>query len=230
MTLPLYQSLMLLALGAKTGNIKGDYISYPMAGAMLADLLLSEHIAVGEGRKGRVKAIHLGATGDPLLDETLQKIHQRSRPRTLKAWVEVLGQHCGLPNRIAHSLADKGIVKRETKKVLWVFNKQVFPEVNPLPEDIIHQRLRSAVFDTHITPEVSTMVLMALAKAAKLLSRVFTKDELAMHKHRINQLADGQLIGASATQAVKAAESAAAVAAIIPIIAASTVVTVVASS
>jgi hypothetical protein len=216
-TIRLYQAVMLLALSEERGTMNGAYVEYATAAALLSELLMHERIAIEADNKNKVSVVDDASTDDALLDEALGQIKSAKRKRKLQDWVQKLGQLKDLKHKVAQSLADAHIVAAEKEKVLWLFERRVYPELNPEPEQQIREAMRSAVMsDDEVEPRVA--ILVALANSAKLLPQVFTKQELKQRKKRIEQLEKGEKVSAAAKQAVAAIEAAVMVAAIMPAI------------
>lgn len=216
-TIRLYQAVMLLALSEERGTMNGAYVEYATAAALLSELLMHERIAIEADNKNKVSVVDEASTDDALLDEALGQIKSAKRQRKLQDWVQKLGQLKDLKHKVAQSLADAHIVAAEKEKVLWLFERRVYPELNPEPEQQIREAMRSAVMsDNKVEPRVA--ILVALANSAKLLPQVFTKHELKQRKKRIEQLEKGEMVSAAAKQAVAAIEAAVMVAAIMPAI------------
>ena len=216
-TIRLYQAVMLLALSEERGTMNGAYVEYATAAALLSELLMHERIAIETDNKNKVLVMDDSSTDDALLDEALDQIKAAKRQRKLQDWVQKLGQLKDLKHKVAQSLVDAHIVAAEKEKVLWLFERRVYPELNPEPEQQIREAMRSAVMsDDEVEPRVA--ILVALANSAKLLPQVFTKQELKQRKKRIEQLEKGEMVSAAAKQAVAAIEAAVMVAAIMPAI------------
>ena len=168
--------------------------------------------------KTKLPVLDDSPTGDALLDEALTMITEAKRPRKLKDWVHKLGGIKNLKHKVAQALADDGIVSHEKEKVLWLFERQVYPEVNPKPEQELRQAMRDAVLSDSDDIEPKVAIAVALANSAKLLPQVFSKQELKDRKQRIKQLENGELVSKAAKEAVQAIEAAVMVAVIMPAI------------
>ncbi|OIN01844.1 hypothetical protein BFR57_07250 [Idiomarina sp. MD25a] len=217
-TIRLYQAVMLLALSEERGTMNGAYVEYATAAALLSELLMHERIAIEADNKNKVSVVDEASTDDALLDEALGQIKSAKRQRKLQDWVQKLGQLKDLKHKVAQSLADAHIVAAEKEKVLWLFERRVYPELNPEPEQQIREGMRSAVMSDDDAIEPRVAILVALANSAKLLPQVFTKQELKQRKKRIEQLEKGEMVSTAAKQAVAAIEAAVMVAAIMPAI------------
>ena len=215
----LHQEIMLLALRDDRGIFSGGMYLYSVAGAMVSELLMNQRIVGGRDKKQVVGVIDKTPTGDDLLDEFLQEILVSKKPRTLQYWVSKAANMSGLKHRIAKQLCKLGVLRQDERKVLWFFNRRVYPELDGSYEDEIRNRMGKVMFDEAAEPDGPTAVLIALASHGGLLKANFPREELRQHKSRIKKLAKGDILAAGATKsAIEAVETAIIVAAIIPAI------------
>lgn len=221
--LSLQQEIVLLALRDKEGTFSSGMYLYGIAGAMISELLLLERIAAAPDKKQTVSVLDTASTGDELLDELLEKIVADEKPRPLSWWVSKAVGMKDLGHRIAAQLCEQGILERDEKKVLWLFTRRVYPELDGSVEDAIRDRMARVMFHGEVEPDARTAVLIALASHATLLTPNFAPEELRQHKDRISQIADGDILAAGATQAtIQAVQAAVMAAAIIPAMVAAT--------
>lgn len=218
----LHEQIILLALRDEKGTfICGSNAGYAMAGAALSELLLMERVEVqGEDRKARLVVLDSSTTGDLVLDECLAKV-AGDKPRSPAEWIPRFVQIKDVAHRVALGLADRGILKADHDKVLLIFSRRIYPEVDPAPEREIIARMHDAIFgeDDAIDPLVG--MLVAVAHGSGLLYHVFDRKDLKSAKPRLERIASGDIGGEATTKAVQAMQAAATTAAII---AASTVV------
>ena len=223
-TLFLHEEIMLLALRDEEGTVaSGSTYQYAIGGAILAELLLNKRIGIDEGKKKKLVNI-LGSTqvGDPLIDECLEKIGTAKRRASLQTWVSRFAGVKNLKHRVAEQLCRRGILRADEDKVLLIFTRKIYPEVDPEPEKKLIDRLREAIFTDINDVDPRTAVLVSLAHHADLLKNVFDKKELKHRKARIKQVINGEMTGKAAKEAIEAMQAAVIVACIIPAIAAST--------
>jgi len=109
-------------------------------------------------------------------------------------------------------------LEADEDKVLWIFTRKVYPEINPVPERELIQRLDRAIFSETKDPDPHTVVLVSLASGADLLRLVFDKEKLKGRKDRIEKLVNGELTGKATKDAVEAMQAAVMVAVIMPAI------------
>ena len=221
----LYEEVMLLALRDEEGTIaSGTMYQYAIGGAVLAELLLSERIAVEQMRKRKlVNLVNSMPLGDPLIDECLEKIGQAKRRAVLETWVSRFASVKDLKHRVAQRLCDRGILRASEDKILLIFTRKIYPEINPEPERKLIERLRHAIFTDDADIDSRTIILVSLAKSAGLLNVVFDKKKLKARKARIEQIANGEITGKAALEAIQAVQAAIMVACIVPVMVAATV-------
>ncbi|MCR9198119.1 MAG: GPP34 family phosphoprotein [Planctomycetaceae bacterium] len=224
-TLFLHHEIVLLALNDKKGTFTHGMYLYSIAGGLLSELLLQDRIKAADDGKGDVTVPDQDLPDDEILCEVIQLIKACDKPRNLSHWVSKAAQIRDLPHRVAGQLAEKGIVTADEKKVLWVFSRRIYPELDGTFEDEIRQRMAALMF-RDAAADARTTVLVALARHAGLLKENFAPAELEQHQERIVNLASGNILAEGATQeTIKAIQTAIIVAAIVPSIVASTVAT-----
>ncbi|NOG46706.1 MAG: GPP34 family phosphoprotein [Calditrichaeota bacterium] len=163
--------------------------------------------------------------GEPLLEECRQKIANAKRRASITTWVSRFAGVKNLKHRIAGELVKKGILRADEDKVLLVFSRKIYPELNPEPERKIIDRLHKAIFEDNEDFDARTVVLLSLANSADLLRLNFDKKKLKSRKKRIEKIVNGELAGKAAKEAIEAVQVAIMVAAIMPTIITTTVAT-----
>ncbi|MEM7166406.1 MAG: GPP34 family phosphoprotein [Planctomycetota bacterium] len=216
----LYEEILLLALKDEAGTIaNGTWYAQALGGAILTELLLRERIRVNENDKKRlVSVVSTQTVDDSLLDEALQNISAAKWPKTLADWV---GRCAGLSNikqRVAEGLCKRRILRADAKKVLLIFTRKIYPEVDPKPEMAIIDRLHKAIFTQTRDIDPRTIVLLSLANSSNLLQVVFDNKKLKERKTRIERVVNGEEVGKATAEAVQALQTAVAVSAVLPAI------------
>lgn len=224
-TIFLHQEIMLLALRDDEGTIEqGAMYKYAIGGAIMAELLLNGCITIEKRRKKEfvILANHI-PIGNPLLDRCLTKIATAKRRATVQTWVSRFAGIKNLKHIVANELCSKGILKADEEKILLIFSRKIYPEINPVPEQQLIERLRNAIFTETTDIEPRTVVLLSLAHNAGLLRANFNKKELKAHKKRIEKIVNGEIAGKATKQAIDAMQAAVMVACIMPAITTSTI-------
>jgi len=224
-TLFLHEEILLLALRDEEGTIaSGTLYQYAIGAALLAELLLSKRIEVEQsGKRKLVNLVSPSPLGEPLIDQCLEKVISAKRRAVLQTWVSRFAGVKNLKHRVARQLCRRGILRADEDKVLLIFTRKIYPEVNPEPEKELIERLRRAIFTDTRDINPRTVVLLSLANSTGLLKVVFDKKNLKGRKARIKQIVNGEITGKAATEAIQAMQAAVMVACIMPTIMASTV-------
>jgi len=225
-SLSLPEELMLLALHDEDGTIKmGTFYLYAIGGAMLAELLMRSRLRLDTSKKKTVHMVSAKSLGDPLLDDCLTKVRDSKKPLAAQTWVTKFAGLKDLKHRLAMQLCDRGILTADEDKVLLLFNRRIYPEVNPKPEKEMIERLRQAIFSEadHLDPR--TVVLVSLAHSAGLLPMAFDKKDLKARKARIERILKGDALAAATQEAIAAVQAAIFVAVILPAITTSVITT-----
>ena len=217
-TLFLHEEILLLALRDEEGTIaSGTMYQYAIGAALLAELLLSKRIEVEQsGKRKLVNLVSPTPLGEPLIDECLEKVNSAKRRAVLQTWVSRFAGVKNLKHRVARQLCSRGILRADEDKVLLIFTRKIYPEVNPGPERELIERLRHAIFTETRDVDPCTVVLLSLANSTSLLKVVFDKKKLKGRKARIKQIVNGEITGKAATEAIQAMQAAVMVAVIMP--------------
>ncbi|MEQ1905102.1 MAG: GPP34 family phosphoprotein [Pirellulaceae bacterium] len=215
--MPIYQEYLLLALQDKGGNPQTGMLEYALAAAIIADLFLLGKITLDDKSK-LIDVIDLKKLSDPILNSVLHALHSVKRRANLMTWISRVAGTKNLRRDVALELCKKGILKAERSTILLIFSREVFPEINSVPEKKIIERLRKAIFFDHDKVEPHTAALIALANSTGLLPFAFDRAELKARKQRIKRICEGEMIGKAAQDVILAAQAALMTSMIIPII------------
>jgi len=160
--------------------------------------------------------------GDSVIDECLNKVIQSKKKQQLQTWVTRFSSLKNLKHRTARKLVERGILRADEDKVLLLFTRKIYPEVDQELETRMIERMREAIFTDQKDIDPRTVVLISLADSTGLLKVIFDKKELKSRKKRIEQITNGELTGKAAKEAIQAMQSAVFVACIVPTIIATT--------
>ncbi len=213
--LHLYQEITLLALKDDKGTVSIENLAQLLAGALAAELVLRKNIALSDDKKRIVRLLDSNSTGDALLDECVAKLATAKREASLQTWVSRFASIKLLHHKAAQSLCELGILKRSTEKVLLIFNRTTYPEINPKPEQQILQRLEQAIFTETDKLSAEDAILVSLADAGELLNRIYGRKRLKPQRARIKQIVEGEAVGKATREVIQAIQMAVIVAAVI---------------
>ena len=199
----LHEQLLLLALSDEKGTMQSLNFEFGAGGAVLAELLLTGRLGLEQARKKQfVKLTDDTLTGDPLLDEVLQRVRAGKRPEQPAAWVRRIAGTKRLRHRIAERLRYRGILGKKQGRVLLVFSRDLYPTLDPEPERALLALLREALLGTgEVAP--TTAILLALAHHIGLDYVLFSRPERKAHKRRLKQLVSLESVAGEAREAVK---------------------------
>jgi hypothetical protein len=222
----LHEEVMLLALRDKEGTVEyGTCYRFALGGAILAELLLEGRLAIDETRKKRplIDLVSSAPLGAPVIDECLEKVATAKRRAAPQTWVSRFASIKGLRDRVAQRLCNRGILRMDEKKVLLLFTRKIYPELDPRPEREMVGRLDRAIFRETGDVAPRTVVLVSLADATGLLKVAFDKKKLKARKKRIEQIVNGEASGKATRDAIQAMQAAVAVACVMPAVTATTI-------
>lgn len=206
--LHLYQEITLLSLKDDKGTANINFLAQALAGALASELILKERISISNDKKRLVDLLDDSPTGDALLDECIDKLRNGKRRARLQTWVTRFATIKRLHHKAAESLCELGILKLESNKVLFIFNRTVYPELDPMPERQILQRLERAIFNTPAKLSTEDTLLISLAKASGLLEQHFDKKRLKAQRDHIKKITEGHLAAQATRQAIEAIQAA----------------------
>lgn len=196
------EEILLLALDDKKGTIKPlptQAMKFALAGALLMELAMLDRI---DTDLQTLKVIKTEPTGDVLLDEVLRKLQDTQAEQSTSYWLnELAWQEIDLQEQVLGRLVDKGVLKLEDRKILWVFAVRRYPMMDDQEVQEVRSRLQK-VITTGDIPSPRDAVLIGLVNACQLFDQVFEEQELVRLQPRIAELAKLDLIGREVARAV----------------------------
>ena len=208
--LNLAEELFLISINDEKGKVHSSAmpnLRYGLSGAVLADLTLQGKLSLDD--KHHVIVLNLVLSGDEILDETLTRIGKSDRPRRSSFWISEISQHTKqFQSRLASGLVTMGILRKEGHRMMWIIPSVRYAQPDTATKYWIKHRLREAIL-TDATPEPSTIVLLSLLRACKMLDLVFTKDERKAARNRIEQIGRNEAFGQAVVETLDEIESAA---------------------
>ena len=169
-----------------------------LAGAALMDLALCNRI---DTDLQHLIVVDQTATGDDILDEVLAALAAAGELTSAAAIELVTRGARRYHEKALRHLLDKGILREQDGRFLWVFRTRRYPVVDDTEQREVRTRLRQVLLTDEI-PDPRDVVLICLIDACNLLDLVLTPAEIANAKPRVEQLARLDLIGQAVTKAV----------------------------
>ena len=202
MKLRFAEEITLLLLNDDDGEfvrVPGWSMQCAFAGAVLMDLALENRI---DTDVKRLVLIDPTPIGDDLLDPTLALIAQSTETYDARHWVDQLADTAEeVRERALARLVERGILRREDDRFLWVFQSRRYPIVDGEAEREVKLRIMEVLFGNEI-PDPRDIVLICLVDACGVLRELLTARELERASERIEQVRKLDLIGQAVSKAV----------------------------
>lgn len=203
------EQVLLLVLTDRTASLLRDtHFNYALGGAVLTELLLAGRIELEATETQRlVTVVDETPTGDPVLDDGLGQIIGATRRSNPRRWVDRFADHDELHMRVARQLCRKDVLDEHPDRVVLVFRRLVFADLDPEVQEEVTGKVRDAIFGDD-TVDARVALTAVLARAGDILKAVFDEDEVAEHEERIENLLDRVEWSEDMKEAVREAESA----------------------
>jgi hypothetical protein len=202
----LADDLLLVLLDPASGKPRtdGTKLDYGLAGALLLDLALTEHVDVVGAKPRRAEVVLRGgaAPQDAVLADAVDRIAQKRR--SADKLVPALAK--GLRPRLLERAEQRGEVRRQ-RLVLR-------PDRWPAADDTRRRALVSRLHDvlvTGVTPDPRTAALVALLAAVDAAAAAVDAPDRATRKavsRRATEIGEGAWAAESVRRAVRAAQAA----------------------
>ena len=156
------EDLTLLLLDDETGTpAAAGTLYYTLGGAVLVELALLGHIET-DGKK--VYAVEGEPPADPLLRDAYEKVAEK--PRSAQTLLITIGTKLWEP--VIDRLLERGLIRREKKKVLGLFSMNQLPAADFEHEAALRARIRAVLVDGE-QPDTRTAALIALLSGSGAL-------------------------------------------------------------
>ncbi|SDB03025.1 Golgi phosphoprotein 3 (GPP34) [Desulfonatronum thiosulfatophilum] len=197
------EEILLLTLDDKKGDFRPLHeqaMRTALAGALLMDLAMADRI---DTDLQHLFVINTDPVGDPLLDETLGRLRAVQDRQNAAYWLnEIAWQTENLRPRVLQRLVDRGVLKVEDRKILWVFAQRRYPLIDDREVKEVRARLRELIFNKEI-PDAREAVLIGLVHACGMIDTLFEEHELPQVMPRVMEVARLDLIGREVDRAIR---------------------------
>lgn len=208
--LTLLEEFLLLALNDEDGQLYGfarSTLDCASVGAVLMDLTLRHRL---DNDLKDLFIVDTVPTGDNILDPVLQTMALAPvlEPHPITYWLrQLMDEGEALREKALQRLVALGILKREDKKILWVFGTRRYPTAHDKELREVKLRILGVILKDDI-PAPHDMMLTALAQACGLFRHILSGQELNAATPRIELVARMDLIGQAVAKAVTEIEAA----------------------
>jgi Golgi phosphoprotein 3 len=187
MKLNLIEEFLLIALDDDKGKfvIDSTYLSHGLAGAILLEMALREKIDIsGDTLKLVDDKYELEMVINKVIDQIKAAPQQK-----VKNWIELLAKQANeLKKDTLLRLENKGILRKEEHKILWVIPNNKYPTSNITPENKVRQRLDDVIHNG-AKSETQDIMLLSLIEVSDLTKEAFrNKEDYAIVKERIKAI------------------------------------------
>ena len=196
------EEIVLLSLDDKSGkfvDLPPLAMDQALAGAALLELAFQNRI---DTDLTHLSLISAKPTGEAMLDPLLEKIVEAKDKKDAKHLVGVFSAEGDrLREKTLDRLVQRGIIKREEKRFLWVIPGRRYPMVNDQEEQEVRKRIQSVIAEGEV-PGPRDVVLISLSSACQLLRSVFSDADLLKYSARIAEVSKMDLIGRAVSKSV----------------------------
>ena len=210
------EEILLLSLDDKKGSflssVPEQALRTALAGALLMELAVMNRIdtdlhalfvVAPDPTPDPTPDTTPDTTGDPLLDDVLQRIQTGEADQPAAFWLnEIAWKIDNLRDCVVQGLVEKGVLKIEDRKVLWVFPQRRYPLLDDREVKEVRARLRELLFGNDI-PEYRDAVLVGLVHSCGMVETLFSDQELSQVMPRLTRLAQLDLIGREVDRAIR---------------------------
>ncbi|SDC94675.1 GOLPH3/VPS74 family protein [Glycomyces harbinensis] len=195
------EDLLLLLLDDEKGYIAGEgTLYYPLGGAVLIELALDGHVRFEPAQRkfaaAKVHAVEGRPPSDPMLAEAYEVVAKK--PRTAQELLILIGTKLRVP--VADRLVERGLVRRNTKKVLGLFRSTSWPAADVRHEAELREQIEAVLVEGR-DPDPRTGAVIALLAASGQMQQVLEYPELSWTA--LGKRADAIIEGNWAAEAVK---------------------------
>lgn len=208
MDLDLLEEYLLIALDDDKGKfvIDSTHLHYGFGGAILLELALREKISI-EGEFIRLK--DSSSMTEVALNKTIELIQEDAKPIKIKDLIRTLANNAGeLKQDTLQRLMNKGILKKEEHKILWIIPNNKYPTSNLSPENKVRERLKGVMLLGEKS-EPRDIMLLSLIDVSDLTREAFRdKDDYKAVKKKIKEVTQDVKISSAINKSIREIQAA----------------------
>ena len=200
--LTMLEEVVLLAVDEKSGQLRSTRefgTAYALVGAVFFDLALAGKI---DTDTETIRIVDTTPMGSATHDRLLAEMARRPELTSVRSWIEEMFlRRDDLEGEALASLIERGILRHEKSKLLWIIDTERFPMVNNRHQQHVKLRLAQAILTDEI-PDTRDIMLVSIAEPCGLLPYVLSSAELANRHERIHMLSNLETISRKVTAAI----------------------------
>ncbi len=208
MSLDLLEEYVLIALDDSKGQfvIDSTHLHYGLAGAVLLELALREKVSI----EGDYVKINDSATVTEIaLNKALEYLKEKAKSVKVKDVITAFARQAGeFKQDVLQRLINKGILKKEEHKILWIIPNNKYPTSNLSPENKVRERLK-AVMIHGAESEPRDIMLLSLIDVSDLTKEAFRdKDDYQKVKKKIKEVTQDVKISGAINKSIREIQAA----------------------
>ena len=208
MDLDLLEEYLLIALDDDKGKfvIDSTHLHYGFGGAILLELALREKISI-EGDYIRLK--DSSTVKEVALNKAIDILESSSKSIKIKDLINTLAKKAGeLKQDTLQRLMNKGILKKEEHKILWIIPNNKYPTSDLSPENKVRERLK-AVMLLGEKSEPRDIMLLSLIDVSDLTREAFRdKEDYKAVKKKIKEVTQDVKISNAINKSIREIQAA----------------------
>lgn len=193
--LTLVEELVLLALDDTTGELRPMPVmafNFALAGALISELSLLNRVDTDPQQLVLLSAI---PTGNPMLDSAIDQIASASEFHLVSHWLRIFSDQAReIQTAALESLVARNILRREERRILWVFGVRRYPTIDFQERTEVRTRLSALILGNDL-PDPRDAILIGLLLACQLTKHILPGAEFEAREARIQALAKMDLMG-----------------------------------
>jgi hypothetical protein len=201
------EDVLLLAIDDASGKttVSSTQLDPALAGAVLMELVVAGRVNLeGEGRRAMVVVTDGTPLGDPVLDAAAASLVEKA---PLKPGNAIQRLTKGLRERLNGQLEERGLLRRESGKILGVFPTTRWPAPDSAYEDEVRNRVLRVLLQG-IEPDARAALIITVLSAADMLGTVVGKADLKAAKARGKQIGEGNWAGEGVRKVIQETQAA----------------------
>ncbi|OEK00979.1 hypothetical protein BFP97_05400 [Roseivirga sp. 4D4] len=208
MNLDLLEEYLLIALDDSKGQfvIDSTHLHYGFAGAVLLELALREKVSIS-GEYVRVN--DSSAVTEVALNKALEYIGEKAKSSKVKDVINGLAKQANdLKQDVLQRLINKGILKKEEHKILWLIPNNKYPASDMTPENKVRERIK-AVMLYGAKSEPRDIMLLSLIDVSDLTKEAFRdKEDYKKVKKKIKEVTQDVKISGAINKSIREIQAA----------------------
>lgn len=199
----LAEEILLLLLDEKKGTliqVPQLTLHFVLSGAILMELAIRNKV---DSDVNEFYIIDREPTGEPVLDNVLERIDENQPNHDLKFWVNAIADNgVEILESSINRLVERGILGRTEKRILWVVKTESYPTIDGTIERESKRRVLNLLYSDEI-PDQRDVVVICLLDASNMLRTLLGQSELSRLRQRIDQITRLDLIGQATTKLIR---------------------------